>query len=428
MVSTPLQPIVLSKNQLQLLDAIENTDNHFFITGKAGTGKTTILKTLIRTSSKKIVALATTGVAALNISGQTVHSFFGFPAKMISYHDIKKRKNNQLYKTIDTIIIDEVSMLRSDTLDHIDYFLKINRESELPFGGVQMIFFGDLFQLPPVVPTAEAQILFSLDYTSPYFFSGKSYFHFDIKHVELQDVFRQKDLTFIKMLDSIRLNSLNANDFDILNERYFNNKNQPKDAITLSPRKHQVQMLNDIQLRSIHTPVQSFLAKTTGQFNDKLYPTDFVLNLKVGAKVMLLKNDYMEGYHNGSIGEIQSLSADSAIVRLENGQTCTVTAHTWEQLKYKVDTDSNNKISTDVVGTFTQLPLRLAWAITIHKSQGLTYEKVVIDLGAGAFASGQVYVAMSRCTTLEGIYLTQPILPKDLRIDPVVAEYYFDRF
>ena len=425
-------PIVkLSADQRQIIQELDVTNDSYFITGKAGTGKSTILKTFLDTTSKNVVCLAPTGIAALNIGGQTIHSFFGFPSKLITSYDIRKRRQTKLYQNIDTIVIDEISMVRCEVLDNIDHFLKIHRENDLPFGGVQMIFFGDVFQLPPVTPRNEAQILFQMGYQSPYFFSSEVFQQVDFHFIELNEAFRQKDGYFIKLLDKMRMGLLEKDEYDFLNKRYFQATRVDDQVITLSPHRYQVDSINKEKLTSIDEKPSLYAAEVEGKFTASTFPTEQVLQLKEGAQVMILKNDVNRLYSNGTIGVVKELKAKEVIVEIQfNGKPLEVTIepHSWNQSKYKVDDDNPKKVSTETVGKFKQIPLRLAWAITIHKSQGLTYDELVIDFGRGAFAFGQAYVAFSRSKTLQGITLKQPVLPKDVKVDKKVLDFYFTYF
>lgn len=422
------QPIIFSKDFEEALNVIESGKSAF-ITGRAGTGKSTLLRLFRDMAQAKVVVLAPTGLAALNIQGQTIHSFFGFPPKPLTKRDIKKRRNHKLYKKIDTIIIDEVSMVRADMLDNIDYFLRINRQRDMPFGGVQMIFFGDLFQLPPVVSSQEERHLFRYTYESPYFFSAKVMEEFQVEMVELNTVYRQTDRRFVRLLDAVRSNQLDYDDIEELNERWVTTLLADDYYITLSARNAQVNELNKRKLKKLSGEEFTFLASVTGNFSSNVFPTDLALKLKVGAQVMFVKNDPKRRYVNGTIGKIVDLWHGMIRVAIQKDgrqQTVEVEKTEWEILKYRLN--KKNEIESEAVGTFTQYPLRLAWAITIHKSQGKTFEKVIIDLGRGAFASGQSYVALSRCTTLEGIILKQKIRQRDILVDDRIVEFYERHF
>jgi ATP-dependent DNA helicase PIF1 len=407
------------------LDLIEKEGKNLFITGRAGTGKSTLLQLYRNTTRKKVVVLAPTGVAALNVRGQTIHSFFGFPPRLISPREISKRKDRRLYRNMDVLVIDEISMVRADMLDNIDFFLRLNRDSPLPFGGVQVVFFGDMFQLPPVVATDFELEVFSTTYESAFFFSAQIFRQgFELEMLELRKVYRQENRHFLRLLDAIRLNHADQDDLDELNERYEPDFDSEELYITLCARNATAERINQRELSKIDEPERIYLASVTGEFN----PADAALTLKLGAQVMLLKNDPERRYVNGTIGKIVALEQESLKILIEeNGlewKEIEVTPVTWEIIRYKSDPANTEDIQSEVIGTFTQFPLRLAWAVTIHKAQGKTFDKVIIDLGTGAFEHGQTYVALSRCRTLEGIVLRQRIRPQDMLTDLRIVEFY----
>jgi len=335
-----------------------------------------------------------------------------------------------MYCKLDLIIIDEISMVRADMLDNIDIFLRINRDVDEPFGGVQMVFFGDLFQLPPVIASDFERRHFVTHYESPYFFSAdiitKGGFEFSM--VELHQVFRQDERKFINLLDNIRLNHFDYDDMEELNTRHVE---IPEDAaffITLTSRNKTAEEINNQEIRKLTSEPFSYTANLTGTFNERLFPTDPVLMLKEGSQVMFLKNDQKKRFVNGSIGIIKELTADKVVVTVLDGYEDTKSFELekweWEIIRYKNDQENPRAIRTDVVGTFKQYPIKLAWAITIHKSQGKTFDKVIIDMGGGAFEYGQTYVALSRCRSFEGIILKNPIHPRDIRVDERVRDFY----
>lgn len=418
-------PIELSDDYRYALDLLEKHNTSMFITGKAGTGKSTLLQLFRNTTKKRVVVLAPTGIAALNVQGQTIHSFFGFPPKPLTKKDITPRRYKKLYKRIDTIIIDEISMVRADMMDNIDYFLRINCENPAPFGGKQVIFFGDLFQLPPIVKNEE-QMYFSLQYDSPYFFSAMVFNDFHLEPFELRKVYRQDNIHFIKLLDRVRTNRIDWDDIETLNERYMPEDFETDDSyITLSTVNRIVNQLNSRKLRELNTLEMTYIGKVEGNFSERTFPTDLDLRLRVGAQVMFVKNDPERQFVNGTLGKIEELAPDKIKVMLtEDGKQKVIEVEktTWEILKYRMN--DKNEINTEPVGSFTQYPLRLAWAVTIHKSQGKTFDRVVIDLGRGAFAHGQTYVALSRCRTFEGILLKQKIKPQDVMLDERIVQYY----
>jgi len=421
-------PISLSQEFSGILDQLEYTNDHLFITGRAGTGKSTLLQVFRNTTKKRVVVLAPTGIAALNVRGQTIHSFFGFPPRLLNKTEIERRKNNRIYKNLDMVIIDEISMVRADILDNIDYFLRLNRGLNMPFGGVQMVFFGDLFQLPPVVSTPFEKQYFQTTYQTPYFFSAKIMQNISLKMVELLHVYRQEERHFINLLDSIRLNSLDYEDFIYLNERNLPLPDEDDFYITLCSRNDIANRINEHELKTIPLPEVAYQAIVVGEFNPQLYPTEFNLILKEGAQVMFVKNDLQKQYVNGTIGIVSEANYERIMVRIPDEcgteKTIEVDKQEWEILKYENDAEKPHLINAKVVGTFKQYPLKLAWAITIHKSQGKTFDRVIIDLGGGAFESGQTYVALSRCRTLEGVILKQPLRNRDIIVDERITEYY----
>jgi ATP-dependent exoDNAse (exonuclease V) alpha subunit len=424
------QPLALSEEFKAVIDQLEHTRDNLFITGRAGTGKSTLLQ-LFRNTTRKISAvLAPTGIAALNVKGQTLHSFFGFPPKMINRYDIQRRKNWRMYTKLDVIIIDEISMVRADMLDNIDIFLRVNRNIDAPFGGVQMVFFGDLFQLPPVIASDFEKRHFVTHYESPYFFSAdivtKTDFEFTM--IELHQVFRQDERKFINLLDSIRLNHFDYDDMEELNERVVDLPEDAEYYITLTSRNKTADEINTDQINKLTSEPFTYTANLTGNFNPRLFPTDPVLKLKVGSQVMFLKNDLQKRFVNGSIGIVRDLTPNKIVVSVldgyEDSKTFELEKWEWEIIKYSNDPNNPRAISTDTVGTFKQYPVKLAWAITIHKSQGKTFDKVIIDLGGGAFEYGQTYVALSRCRTFNGIILKRPVHPRDIMVDERVRDFY----
>ena len=424
------KPLQLSGDFKYVIDALEKQKKSMFITGRAGTGKSTLLQLFRRTTRKKTVVLAPTGVAALNVKGQTIHSFFKFPAKPLHRTEIKRLRFRKLYEKVEVIIIDEVSMVRADLLENIDVFLRLNRNINEPFGGVQMVFFGDLFQLPPVVATEQEKMLFKTEFDSPYFFSAHVFENFEMEMLELRQIYRQDNRHFIRLLESVRMNTIDFDDLEDLNERYLPNFEADENYITLSARNATVNRINQKELDSLETEPYVYMGKTEGQFDPRLYPTDLVLTLREGAQVMFVKNDSEGKFVNGTLGTIVTLSDNNIQVLVEErgkSETIKVEKMDWELQRYKLNELDDNKIETEVVGKFTQYPLRLAWAITIHKSQGKTFENMIIDMGKGAFEHGQTYVALSRCRTLNGIVLKQKLRPRDVLVDERIIDFY-ERF
>lgn len=425
-----IEEIDLNADFEACIDDMENSDQCLFITGKAGTGKSTLLRYFKAITKKKVVVLAPTGIAALNIGGQTIHSFFGLPPRPLNREEIKPRKNHRLYKAVDTIIIDEVSMVRADLMDTIDYFMRINgRDRYKPFGGAQVLFFGDLFQLPPVIASMEERQRLHEKYASPYFFSADVFNELPIIMVELREVYRQQDMGFIRLLDAVRTNSIDYDEFMEINERH--DPEFPVDSdfyIILAARNATVNEINKERLRALEGEEQSYIATISGNIN--VQPAATPLRLKVGAQVMFLKNDLKRRYANGTIGKVVHLGHEEIQVEVpqQDGRIELVNVERFEWEMVKHDLEPDGKIATKVIGSFTQFPLRLAWAMTIHKSQGKTFDRIIIDMRGGAFEFGQTYVALSRCRSLQGIVLRNPLQPQDIRVDPRILEFYQQHF
>jgi len=424
-----MQELELSGEFNEVLDVLENTKQNIFLTGRAGTGKSTLLQLFRRTTKKKTVVVAPTGVAALNVKGQTIHSFFGFPPRPDFEDHITKRKFRKLYQKMEMLIIDEISMVRADILDGIDRFLQLNRDSSQPFGGVQMVFIGDLFQLPPIVSNPVERTKFQLYYESPYFFSSKVMMAgYDISYIELSKIYRQDNRHFIRLLEAIRLNRIDWYDLEDLNERHDPEFTGGDFYITLTARNASADAVNKRELEALDTRGFSFHASVEGQFDPRQYPTEVGLRLKLGAQVMFIKNDPLKRFVNGTIGKISRIDDYEVHVEIETEsgdiKEILVEEMEWEILKYKLKSEKDGQISSEIIGTFSQLPLKLAWAVTIHKSQGKTFNKVIIDMGKGAFEHGQTYVALSRCRTLDGIVLKKPITIRDVRVDERVVDFY----
>jgi len=404
-------------------DLMEYTKECLFITGKAGTGKSTLLKYFKANTGKKIIVLAPTGVAAVNIGGQTIHSFFRLPPKIIRKDTIKRLRDKSLVENLDMVVIDEVSMVRSDLMDGIDYALRLNRgKMKTPFGGVQMVFFGDLFQLSPVVEN-EARELLEERYSSPYFFSANVFNECNIRSIELSTIYRQKDSSFMELLNRVRNKEYTKEDLDTLNKRVQKDTAvSKKDAtVVLTTTNSLANTINQDRLSRLPGKEITYEASASGKFEESAYPTDTSLRLKKGAQVILIRNDPDKQWVNGTLTKVVALSKDSIVVDI-NGRACDVPVVKWQKIEYSYNEDED-KIEDEVVGAFAQYPIKLAWAITIHKSQGQTFDKVIIDLGRGAFTHGQLYVALSRCTCLEGIRLKRPVLPSDIIFDRRIYEF-----
>ena len=400
---------------------------NLYITGKAGTGKTTLLKEILRQVDKKVVVVAPTGVAAKNAVGITIHSFLRLPVTPY-FPGIKnpelyqlKRQDEQVIKEVEIIIIDEVSMVRCDLLDAMDDVLRHYRKNSKPFGGVQVVMFGDLFQLMPVAPDEEWAKLKKY-YDSPYFFSSKAYQKMNFKMLELKKVYRQNESDFITILNNIREGVASLQEIKILNTRYDEKASaKSKDSIMLTTHNRRAKGYNWDKLQKLPGDIREYKASVSGWFPSDEYPTSYTLKLKVGAKVMFVKNDTIDHtFYNGMMGIITKLGYGFVEVE-SDGRLLTVIPQYWEHQKYVINKESK-KLEVEVTGTFVQLPLMLAWAVTIHKSQGLTFDKVLID-AEKAFTFGQVYVALSRCRTLKGILLTSLLTEKCIKADKVVKKF-----
>ncbi|MFH1838055.1 MAG: AAA family ATPase [Candidatus Kuenenbacteria bacterium] len=433
--------IELNEQFKQALKIMESSSDNVFITGKAGTGKSTLLQYFRDHTKKQIVVLAPTGVAAVNIKGQTIHSFFGFKPD-ITLQKVKMAYPGKIkiYKKLDAIVIDEISMVRADLLDCVDKFLQLNGPNKnQSFGGIQMIFIGDLYQLPPIV-TSEEKNIFKNNYKSEYFFDAKvfykeqkSLFHakeFTMKFIELEKIYRQKDENFINLLNGIRNNSITQNELIDINKRYFPNYQEKVGDfyVYLTPTNKASQIINEQKLSELKTENFSYEGITDGKFEDKYLPTEKILNFKKGAQIMLLNNDKRGRWVNGTIGKIIDIKKrgkknfDLIKVKLETGETVEVEPYTWEIFNFYLN-ERANRIESKTIGSFTQYPMKLAWSVTIHKSQGKTFNKVIIDIGRGTFCHGQMYVALSRCTTLNGIILKKEIAKKHIWMDFRVVKF-----
>lgn len=428
-------------DQFQRALALIEQGKNVFITGRAGTGKSTLLEYFRAHTKKKIAVLAPTGVAALNVKGQTIHSFFGFkPDITVSKvrKEYKGRNRKGLYKSLDALVIDEISMVRADLLDCVDEFLRLNgKDKNKPFGGLQMIFVGDLYQLPPVV-TGEERKIFQSVYETPYFFSASVLVDFDFDLLELEKIYRQTDSVFIGILNAVRNRSITDEHLAVLNERLSPTFTPPVDNfyIQLTTTNNKAAQINTSELGKLKSKLRTFQGIIRGQFDRKQFPTDLELSLKVGAQVMLVNNDREGRWVNGSVGKIVDIKSfddaqdkrdedseeDVIWVELSGHKVVDVTPYTWEVFRLIFD-QKTNKLESETIGSFTQYPIILAWAVTIHKSQGKTFDKVIIDMDRGAFAHGQTYVALSRCTTLEGMVLKQPIKKSHILLDWKVVKF-----
>ncbi len=431
----------LKNTQLQLaFDFIQYTHKNIFLTGNAGTGKTTFLHKLKKDTFKRMVVVAPTGVAAINAGGVTIHSFFQMPfgpniplelndtsnfnEKQTSRIRTNLHKFNRekirIIKSLDLLVIDEISMLRADLLDGIDEVLRRFKNRYKPFGGVQLLMIGDMHQLAPVVKEDEWQIL-KTHYETVFFFSSKALKETSYVAIELKYIFRQSDEKFINLLGKVRQNKLDKTSFDELNDSYKPGfENEEHDGyIILTTHNAKAKTINEKRLAKVTLQSRTFIAETDGDFPEYTYPTEYELELKIGAQVMFVKNDIKASkeYYNGKIGKITGFEEESVFVKCpEDEDPIEVNKLSWENIRYEIN-EETKEIQETVVGKFVQYPLKLAWAITIHKSQGLTFDKAIIDAQA-AFAFGQVYVALSRCRTLEGMVLSSRISASSIKSDP----------
>jgi ATP-dependent DNA helicase PIF1 len=409
---------------------MEHTHESLFLTGRAGTGKSTLLNYFRKTTGKKYVVLAPTGLAALQVGGNTIHSFFGFPLRALIKNDPEIRPwgkghpRLKIVHSMDTLIIDEVSMVRADLMDAMDQSLRLNMGNDVPFGGKQLILIGDIFQLPPVVTTQENNLYAEDDpYYNPYFFSADSFRACRPKIMELKKIYRQQDDDFIYLLNRVRMGIATHDDLTELNRRYAHDEPAGDDfAVTLSSVNAIADTVNLRKLMELTSPSFIYKSRLEGVFHERLYPAPPLLQLKVGSQVMMVKNDLQGRWVNGSIGKIVQLMEPGVMVRFADGAIHKVEPVIWENKIYTWDR-ATNTITFDIQGTYIQYPIRLAWAITIHKSQGLTFDRVIIDIGKGAFAHGQLYVALSRCKTLNGITLRTKITAKDMIVDEAVEHF-----
>ncbi|MGB2177838.1 MAG: ATP-dependent DNA helicase, partial [Hyphomonas sp.] len=381
---------------------------NLFLTGRAGTGKTTMLRKFLSQAGDSAIVLAPTGVAAMNAGGQTIHSFFKFPPRLIEPTDIKRLRSTRLIKAIDTMIIDEISMVRSDMLDAIDKSLKLNRASKRPFGGVRMILSGDLHQLPPVVSNQEAPIL-KERHGGQYFFNCAAFREAEFALLALKHVFRQEDPRFLALLGALRTGRVTPADEATLHGLVSHRSaaDASETHVVLTPNNANAFRINQARLDDLPGKPHPFYADVQGQFDEKAYPTEAELELKEGARVMLIRNDPEGRWVNGSLAVVAGFTSKSVIVDID-GHAYEIEPAAWEKYRYELDPESK-KVKREVVGTFKQMPLRLAYAVTIHKAQGLTLDKVYIDFDHGMFAHGQTYVAFSRARTLEGLEISRPL-------------------
>lgn len=407
----------------EVANIVENTKGAIYLTGRAGTGKTTFLKNFLNNTELKAVIIAPTGIAALNAGGQTAHSLFKLPPSLIRPQDIKRVREGRILRAIDIMVIDEVSMVRSDLMDAIDRSLRLHRGVAKPFGGVRLLCVGDNAQLPPVVKNDEIDILEEW-FGGPYFFNSPSARLIDWTVIELCHAFRQTEERFLEILNRVRGGKITRDDYDLLEDRINNNATIDVDnGVILTTTNEAAKRINDKEMAALPDKGKIYQCDVDGVFDEKLFPTEGDLNLKIGAKVMILRNDADKRWVNGTLATIVDLLKDSVKVKIGRHIHEIETAE-WERYAYELD--ENNEPKRKTVGVFRQLPIRPAWALTIHKAQGLTFDRVHVDFGRGAFAHGQTYVALSRCRTLEGLTISRNLKGSDIIIEKG-ASYLFDK-
>lgn len=414
--------ITLSDEQEKLFEIFETSNDHLFITGKAGTGKSMLLKYCKENTKKNVLVVAPTGVAALNVNGQTIHSLFGIPPLFLSRENVgyASKKTAELLRKADTIVVDEVSMVRADLMDAMDIMLRRARKNPAPFGGIQMVMFGDMYQLPPIVRDQSLHRYFMENHGGFYFFNADVWNDAELDIYELNHIFRQTDESFKDILNAIRTGDTSESILEELNSRVTTDMPK-KGSVTIATTNNIVGSINGEQLQKIDEKVFLFKATIQGKFDPSLYPTDRELLLKKGSQIMMLRNDSDRRWVNGSIGFIKDLNKDSISVEI-NGKVYPVEKEKWNKVRFKFNKEKGI-VEEEILSSFTQYPIRLSWAITIHKSQGQTFDNVVLDMGRGAFAHGQTYVALSRCKSHEGLYLKRPILEKDIIVDPAIINF-----
>ncbi|NPD82643.1 AAA family ATPase [Prevotella sp. PINT] len=415
-----------NREQQLAYELIANTNSSFFLTGRAGTGKTTFLHNVQKMVNKQFIILAPTGVAAILAGGETIHSFFGLPMEVCSPGTCGKMNETRILALLhaDTIIIDEVSMVRCDIIDAIDYTMRKKLRNNMPFGGKQMVFVGDMFQLPPVVKQGpERDILKDIyDADDFFFYKSMAVSRMRLVKIEFRKVYRQDDEKFLHILENVRKNRITPENIMHLNNRVCTPTDEDGMVITLTAVRSVADSINEQRLNAIDTKEYIYEGTVEGRFEEKRFPVSQRLKLKVGAQVMFARNDQWHRWANGTLGIVEKLTKEEIHVKVESGDTYVVPCCSWESFSYEYDREER-KLKKEVGGTFTQYPLVLAWAITIHKSQGMTFEKLSVDLSRGMFASGQLYVALSRVRSLEGLFLSRPVVAQYARTNREIIAY-----
>ncbi len=418
--ATPKEPIHTLEDgpYREVAERITRAEGGVFLTGRAGTGKTTFLKAFLDQTTLKAAIVAPSGIAALNAGGQTIHSLFKLPPSMIQPQDVRRVREGRMLKVLDLLVIDEISMVRSDLMDAIDRSMRLHRGVARPFGGVRLLCVGDSAQLPPVVSREDEPVLEQW-FGGPYFFDAPSVKALDWTAIELQQVFRQSEARFLELLDRMRRGKPTVDDAEILDERVVGepppfNDEGGDGAIVLTTTNEAARRINDLEMARLTGTEASFGAKVEGQFDERIFPTDSELVLRIGARVMLLRNDPDKRWVNGTLATVVDFGKNSVFVKIGR-QTHEVEPADWE--RYVYEPDAEGVPQRKAVGVFRQVPLRPAWALTVHKAQGLTFDAVHIDFGRGAFAHGQTYVALSRCRTLGGLTLSRHLRRTDVRVD-----------
>ncbi|MEK7767740.1 MAG: AAA family ATPase [bacterium] len=430
MTSATVLPATLDLNPefRRAHELMEASSGHLLVTGKAGTGKSTLLSYFRGRTNKRVAVLAPTGVAALNVEGETIHSFFRFGTD-VTPESVEEVRNRNLYANLDAVVIDEVSMVRADLLDCVDAFLRLNgRRKGQPFGGTQMILIGDLYQLPPVL-TPHDRAALRVGYPNPYFFGAHAFKELDLDFVELERVYRQKDAAFIAILNAIRNNTVTAGQLAVLNARVDPGHEPAPDelVVCLTPTNRAADDINARRLAALPGAARTYRGASSGAMDRRTPPAPEELAVKPGAQIMMVSNDGEGRWVNGSMGRVTRIlrhknEPDELHVALTDGTKAAVGLRKWDLFRY-VWNRSAKRLDTEPAGSYTQYPLRLAWAVTIHKSQGKSFDRVIVDLGARVFATGQVYVALSRCTTLEGLTLRRPLRREEVFVDRRIVQF-----